>query len=252
MSARRKIVAANWKMNLLSAEADSLVKEICAGYGRLKDVQCILFPPFTLIRTVIEAGKGSSLQVGAQNCSEHEKGAFTGEVSAAMIADTGCTHVLIGHSERRTHFRENNTQLTAKIVQALKNGLDPVFCIGESISERRSEKHFDAVGIQLHEVLSNFNENDLARMVIAYEPVWAIGTGLTATPAQAQEMHAYIRRTVKEMFGVDAALSTSVLYGGSCNPQNAKELFSCPDVDGGLIGGASLKSADFSAILHSF
>jgi triosephosphate isomerase len=169
-----------------------------------------------------------------------------------MLRSVGCNYVLVGHSERREYFKETKEQLTAKIKQAHTNDLIPVFCFGEKLVERKSKIHFEVVGQQLKDVLNNFEEKDLKKIILAYEPVWAIGTGETATPAQAQEMHAYIRQTIKEMFTADAAMNISILYGGSCNAQNAHELFSCPDVDGGLIGGASLKADDFCKIIYSF
>lgn len=252
MSSRKKIVAANWKMNLSHAEAEELIRNVINGSVGTEQILKIFFPSYTLLSTAIAAVGKNNYFVGAQNCSEHEKGAFTGEVSASMLKDAGCKYVLIGHSERRTYFRENNSQLNAKIKLALTNGLTPVFCVGEVIADRKGGTHFDVVGIQLHEVLANFTAAELSKMILAYEPVWAIGTGETATPAQAQEMHAFIRRTVKEMFDVEAALNVPILYGGSCNAQNAKELFACPDVDGGLIGGASLKAPELCSIIHSF
>lgn len=252
MSSRKKIVAANWKMNLLPSEANELIRHVIAGSSGTENVTKIFFPSFTLISEAIKTVGSNPYFVGAQNCSEHEKGAFTGEVSASMLKNAGCTYVLVGHSERRNYFKESNAQLSSKIKLALANGLSPVFCIGEVLADRKGGTHFDVVGVQLHEVLADFTPEDLSKMILAYEPVWAIGTGETATPAQAQEMHAFIRRTVKEMFDIEAALNISILYGGSCNAGNAKELFACHDVDGGLIGGASLKAQELCSIIHSF
>ena len=251
MSQRKKIVAGNWKMNLSVSEGKKLIEEILFGAKDSKGVIKIFFPSNILIPSLCNLIDNTDFYLGAQNCHEKESGAFTGEVSAKMIAESGCSYVIVGHSERRAFFHENNEQIAQKISLALQNRLKVIFCVGESLADRRSEKQFDTVGIQLHEVLRNFTDADLKNVVIAYEPVWAIGTGETATPLQAQEMHAFIRRTIKEMFGVEAALEISILYGGSCNSKNAKELFACADVDGGLIGGASLKSADFITIIQS-
>jgi triosephosphate isomerase len=251
MSNRKKIVAGNWKMNLSLKEAKSLVNEVTAT-SKTPNVIKIFFPSFLFIPQLSSLIKENNFFIGAQNCNQHEAGAYTGEVSAKMLKEFGCTYVLIGHSERRLYCNETNEQLVQKIKLALENNLQPVFCVGEVLADRKSNKHFDTVGIQLHEVLKNFSEVEVKNVSIAYEPVWAIGTGETATPKQAQEMHAFIRRTIKEMFGIEIALNISILYGGSCNPKNAKELFACPDVDGGLIGGASLKAKEFCQIIDSF
>jgi triosephosphate isomerase len=248
---RKKIVAGNWKMNTSLTEASELVKRVVKEAGNAPVIK-IFFPPFTFLKPVAdELTSSNDFFMGAQNCSEHEKGAYTGEISASMISSVGGKYVLVGHSERRTYFKESNEQLTQKIQQALKNNLVPVFCFGEQLAERKSDKHFDTVMEQLT-VLKNFPKEQVQNFVLAYEPVWAIGTGETATPQQAQEMHAYIRKTLSEMFDASLASGISILYGGSCNAQNAKELFSCADVDGGLIGGASLKAEDFCKIINSF
>jgi triosephosphate isomerase len=252
MSSRKKIVAGNWKMNLTVPEAEQLVGDVIKNSSDAKNVEKIFFPSLALVHSVISAAKNSGFKVGAQNCNEHDKGAFTGEVSATMLSSVGCEYVIVGHSERRIYFHEADAMLVLKLKRVLENKMCPVFCFGEQLTQRKTEKHFDTVGIQLHEVLKNFSQQEVGKMILAYEPVWAIGTGETATPAQAQEMHAFIRRTIKEMFDVEVALNIPILYGGSCNAQNAKELFSCADVDGGLIGGASLKAEDFCKIIHSF
>ncbi len=252
MSSRKKIVAGNWKMNLTVSEAEQLVRDVIKKSSDEKNVEKIFFPSLALVHGVIAGTKGSGFKVGAQNCNENDKGAFTGEVSAAMLASVGCEYVIVGHSERRIYFHETDAMLVLKLKRVLENKMCPVFCFGEQLTQRKTERHFDTVGIQLHEVLKNFSQAEVSKMILAYEPVWAIGTGETATPAQAQEMHAFIRRTIKEMFDVEVALNIPILYGGSCNAQNARELFSCADVDGGLIGGASLKADDFSKIIHSF
>lgn len=243
-------------MNTSYSEALVLVKEIIKDSKNSDEVIKIFFPPFTFLKSVadeltpITIG-ATNYFIGAQNCSEHEKGAFTGEVSATMIKSVGCKYVLIGHSERRIYFKENSVQLKNKIEQSLKNELIPVFCFGEQLAERKSGKHFDTVKNQLSEVLKHFDKSIVNNFILAYEPVWAIGTGETATPQQAQEMHAFVRNVVRELFDENTASQISILYGGSCNAQNAKELFACADVDGGLIGGASLKTDDFCKIINA-
>jgi triosephosphate isomerase len=248
---RQKIVAGNWKMNKDFSEVKQLMDELPSKMPK-NEVSKIVFPPFPFLNEVASAGKNAGIKTGAQNCSEHDKGAYTGEVSAAMIASCGAEYCLVGHSERRQYFSETNAQLTNKIIRCFENNLIPVFCVGEKLEERRSEIHFKVVEQQVAEVFEKFSAGDLSKLIIAYEPVWAIGTGETASPAQAQQMHAFIRTLVKKLKGDKLAAQMPLLYGGSCNPQNAKELFSCADVDGGLIGGASLKAEDFAQIAKSF
>lgn len=250
---RKKIVAGNWKMNTDWVEAFDLATAIRDQSKEISGVEKIIFPPFPYLQMLsVVLSEGKNFYVGAQNCSEHDKGAFTGEVSAAMIQSAGCNYVLVGHSERRSYFKENKEQLKAKIEQALQNGLQVIFCFGEQLNERKSNIHFETVRTQLQEVLGDFSKEKTGSLVLAYEPVWAIGTGETASPAQAQEMHAFVRKTIGSIFSETIANNMSILYGGSCNAQNAKELFSCSDVDGGLIGGASLKADDFCTIMRSF
>lgn len=239
-------------MNLSKEEAALLVKEIIDTSELANDVTKIFFPAFILVPSVVQAVNGSGFYTGAQNCSEHDKGAYTGEVSASMLKSVGCDYVLVGHSERRTYFNETDEQLSKKIEKAFTNNITPVFCFGEQLSGRKAGKHFDTVKQQLKNVLQNFNGDQFKKMILAYEPVWAIGTGETATPQQAQEMHAFVRNCIAELFDKNTADEISILYGGSCNAQNAKELFACADVDGGLIGGASLKAEDFCKIINSF
>ena len=249
---RTKIVAGNWKMNKTLSEAIELVSAISKNPGD-KSVTKIVFPPFPLISAITNfIGATGSFYTGAQNCSEHASGAFTGEVSASMLKSVGCKYVLVGHSERREYFKETDEQLISKLKLALENNLKPVFCFGEKLAERKNNLHFDIISRQLKNVLCSFSETDLSQMILAYEPVWAIGTGETATPQQAQEMHQHIRQTIHELFSAEVALQIPILYGGSCNAQNASELFACPDIDGGLIGGASLKADDFCKIIRSF
>lgn len=249
---RAKIVAGNWKMNKTLSEAIELVSGVLKMHGD-NTVTKIVFPPYPFLSAVSSfLGATNNFYVGAQNCNENTAGAFTGEVSAAMLKSVGCKYVLIGHSERREYFSETDQQLISKLKLALENNLKPVFCFGEKLAERKNNSHFKVVSEQLKNVLSSFSDKDLSQLILAYEPVWAIGTGETATPQQAQEMHQHVRQTIKELFSADVALQIPILYGGSCNAQNASELFACADIDGGLIGGASLKADDFCKIIRSF
>ena len=216
------------------------------------DTGVILCTPFIHLAGVAEILKGGKVLLGAQNCATEPAGAYTGEVSALMIRSTGADYVIIGHSERRTLFHEDDKVLNKKTMMALSTGLEVIFCCGEVLQERESGKHFEVVKKQLDEGLFTLPSEDLGKIIIAYEPVWAIGTGLTATPDQAQEMHKYIRGLVRSKYGEQIADDMTILYGGSCKPSNAAEIFSQPDVDGGLIGGASLKKDDFCAIVEAF
>jgi triosephosphate isomerase len=246
---RTKIVAGNWKMNKTLSEAVELADSVLKNASESAVIK-LFFPPFPFVAKVSEmTSSRKDFYTGAQNCSEHPSGAYTGEVSASMIRSAGADYVLVGHSERRQYFGETNAIASKKIGLALENNLKVIYCAGETIAERKSGKHFDVVKTQLTEALQNTKPENI---IIAYEPVWAIGTGETATPAQAQEMHAYIRSYLKELYSAEASENFSILYGGSCNAQNAKELFSCKDIDGGLIGGASLKGDDFCKITASF
>lgn len=212
----------------------------------------VIGTPFIHLASVASSVDTLKLKVAAQNCADKESGAYTGEVSASMIKSTGASYVILGHSERRAYYGETYEILKNKVLLALKNDLIPIFCIGELKEEREANQQNEVVKAQLAGSVFNLSAADFSKIVLAYEPVWAIGTGLTATSAQAQEIHAYIRGLVAEKYGNDVAENTSILYGGSCNPGNAKELFSNPDVDGGLIGGASLKAPDFKAIIDAF
>lgn len=245
---RKKIVAGNWKMNTLPAEGVELAKGITAGKSSVCEcVNFIVCPPFTHLSEVAKAVNGTGVALGAQNCAAEDKGAYTGEVSAAMIAALGCEYVILGHSERRQYYGETSATLNKKMEQAYANNLVPIYCVGENLEEREAGKHFDVVKAQIEEVVYNLSSEQFARLVVAYEPVWAIGTGKTASAEQAQEIHAYIRKVLAEKFGT-AAAETPILYGGSCKPSNAAELFAKEDVDGGLIGGAALKAEDFLGI----
>lgn len=249
----RKLVAGNWKMNLTVAEGISLAKGVEAQLmeNPVADVKVVLGVPFTHLTAVSQAVEGE-LAVSAQDCSAQESGAFTGEVSASMVASTGAEYVILGHSERREYHGEENTLLAEKVNVALEQGLKVIYCCGEVLSERENNKQFEVVGDQILEGLFHLTKEQMKEVVLAYEPVWAIGTGVTASSDQAQEMHAFIRGLLRKQYGDTIAESTSVLYGGSCKPANAQELFAQKDVDGGLIGGASLKADDFVQIIQSF
>ncbi|MBI3509633.1 MAG: triose-phosphate isomerase [Bacteroidetes bacterium] len=248
---RKKIIAANWKMNKTYGEALMLATEVAAIVSKEHhpSLLTVLAPPFPFLTAVSRAVDGTEgIMIAAQNCHHETSGAFTGEVSVPMIISCGAHFVIIGHSERRMKFGETNDLLYSKMKIALGSGLRPILCVGESESERNSGKHFDVISEQLRSTLFHFDDVLVRHAAIAYEPVWAIGTGKNATAEQTQEMHAFIRKTLGENFGAPVAGTISILYGGSCNASNAKELFSCADVDGGLIGGASLDAEEFSTI----
>ncbi len=251
---RKKIVAGNWKMNMDLSEGLKFTASI-DKYFREKPssvAQVILCTPYIHLAGANEILKHGKVALGAQNCASEASGAYTGEVSAWMIKSTGAEYVIVGHSERRSYYHEDDKLLNKKTLLAINSGLKVIFCCGESLEERQSEKHFIIVKRQLNEGLFTLTEEQMDMIVVAYEPVWAIGTGLTATPEQAQEMHKYVRDLVKEKYGNDCAKKLPILYGGSCKPSNAGEIFSKPDVDGGLIGGAALKKEDFTAIVEAF
>jgi triosephosphate isomerase len=250
---RKKIVAGNWKMNKSLSEGIELAKEINNALKVTKVAcQVVLGTPFIHLADVCRLVDENIISISAQNCADKESGAFTGEVSAGMIKSTGATHVILGHSERRQYYGETNPILKEKVSIALKNELTPIFCIGETLSERESGKYFEVIKTQLEEALFDFSAEDFTKIVLAYEPVWAIGTGKTATAEQAQEIHQFIRQTIAQKYNNEAAQKTSILYGGSCNASNAATLFAQADIDGGLIGGASLKPDDFLTIIQSF
>lgn len=250
---RKKIAAANWKMNTTVPEGIELAKSVrqaLEGVDRKCDV--VLGVPFTHLCAVAEAVKGTDIIVAAENCATEPKGAYTGEVSAAMVASTGAKAVILGHSERRQYYSEDSETLVAKVAQALDNGLQVIFCCGEDLEERKDERQFDVVRKELEDGIFNLSEDEFRSVVIAYEPIWAIGTGETATSEQAEEMLKYIRQTIADRYGKEVAEETSILYGGSCNGKNAPELFAKPNVDGGLIGGASLSAEKFLPIVEAF
>lgn len=252
---RKKIVAGNWKMNLdyneglaLFSEVVNMVRDEVTGQQ-----QAVVCSPFIHLHSLVQLAKGyDKVAVGAQNASDKESGAYTGEVSAKQVRSTGAEYVILGHSERRQYYGETDDLLSVKADTALKNGLKPIFCIGETLDEREAEQHFDVIKTQLKNGIFHLPTEQFAQVVLAYEPVWAIGTGKTATAEQAQEIHAFIRNEIAENYNQEVADNTTILYGGSCNPKNAPELFAQPDIDGGLIGGASLKSRDFTDIVKVF
>lgn len=251
---RQKIVAGNWKMNTTLQEAQALTSEVLGMVAdeMKSDVKIILCPPFPYLLTLkAQLGSSSKIELGAQNCSEHRSGAYTGEISALMLKSMDIPYVILGHSERRQYFNESGKLLAQKVDGALANGLKPIFCCGEPLEVREANQHETLVKNQIEESLFHLNAEALKKIVIAYEPVWAIGTGKTATTAQAQEMHAVIRKHLASKFGGDVSSAIPILYGGSVKADNAKELFACEDVDGGLVGGASLKSRDFVEIIKS-
>ncbi|MCR5760344.1 MAG: triose-phosphate isomerase [Bacteroidales bacterium] len=250
---RKKIVAGNWKMNTTVPEGIELAKAVAAKSAELpENVGLIVAPPFTHLAAVAEAIKGSRVELSAQNCADHEKGAYTGEVSVDMLKSVGCKWTILGHSERRQYYGETDEKLVVKVRLALAGGLGVILCVGENLEQREAGKHFDVVKEQIENVLFNFTAEELKHIVVAYEPVWAIGTGKTATAEQAEEIHAYIRKVLAGKFGKEAAEDTTILYGGSCKPSNAAELFAMKDIDGGLIGGAALKPEDFIGIALSY
>lgn len=252
---RKKIVAGNWKMNMdytsgmtLFSEVLNMVNDEATG-----DQEVVVCPPSIYIHSLTQLGKNSTkVSVGAQNCHQAESGAFTGELSAGMLNSVGAAYVILGHSERRQYFGETNKTLAPKVDAVIKAGLKPIFCIGETLEERNQNIHLDLLKAQLVEGIFHLSADDFSKAVIAYEPVWAIGTGVTASSDQAQEIHAFIRKEIEAKYGADVAQNTTILYGGSCNPKNAAELFAQADIDGGLIGGASLKSRDFTDIVKAF
>ncbi len=247
---RTKMVAGNWKMNKTLQEGVALATELKEALKQqTPKCEVVIATPFIHLASVAQVIEGSPIRLAAENCADKAQGAYTGEVSAAMVRSTGAEYCIIGHSERRAYYHEDYSILREKVLLALENGLKPIFCIGEVKEEREANIHEQVVKDQLEGSVFNLTAEQFAQVTLAYEPVWAIGTGLTATPAQAQEMHAFIRKTVAEKYGAQVADDTTILYGGSCNAKNAAELFANPDVDGGLIGGASLKAPDFCTII---
>jgi len=245
---RRKFVCGNWKMHKTIAEAVQLVRELRDRAGK-SGAQVAVAPPYTALAAVKQALQGSAIQLFAQDCHHEKQGAFTGEVSATMLKDAGCDGVIVGHSERRQYFGETDESVAKKVRAALAESLHPIVCVGETLQEREAGKTWEVVSRQVRGGLAGLDAGSLQRITLAYEPVWAIGTGRTATTAQAQEVHAQIRGLLRELGGAQVADAVRIQYGGSVKPDNAKDLLSQPDIDGALVGGASLKANDFAAIV---
>lgn len=248
---RQKIVAGNWKMHKNAEETEDLLNELIDQLPQDAEAHIVVAPTFVNLASAVEHLEFTNIEVAAQNMHQSESGAYTGEISADMLRSIGVHLVIIGHSERRAYFHETDSILAYKVDTALKNYMKVIFCFGEELKDRQSGNHFNIVENQLRDGLFHIAKEAWANIILAYEPVWAIGTGETASPEQAQEMHHFIRETIRKSFGSDIAEDVSILYGGSVKPDNAREIFSQPDVDGGLIGGAALKAADFAAIVSA-
>jgi triosephosphate isomerase len=248
---RKHIVAGNWKMHKNNQETITLLEEIISKKA-VNNTEIVVAPTFVNLLTAVETTKEKGITVAAQNMHQAEGGAFTGEISAEMLTSIGVNTVILGHSERRAYFHETDALLALKVDTALKHEMRVIFCFGEELKDRQIDNHFNVVEYQLRDALFHLEKSDWSKIVLAYEPVWAIGTGETASPAQAQEMHKFIRTLIDKVYGQEVAENISILYGGSVKPDNAKEIFSNPDVDGGLIGGAALNADDFLAIVNAF
>ncbi|WP_264558853.1 triose-phosphate isomerase [Flavobacterium sp. N2270] len=248
---RKNIVAGNWKMHKTHSETIALIEEIVLKKQNTS-TEIIVAPTFVNLQTAVTISEGNNITVAAQNMHQAEGGAFTGEISASMLTNIGVNTVILGHSERRAYFHETDALLANKVDTALKHNMRVIFCFGEELKDRQINNHFNVVEYQLRDALFHLQKSDWSNIILAYEPVWAIGTGETASPEQAQEMHAFIRSLIEKVYGNDVAENVSILYGGSVKPENAKEIFSKKDVDGGLIGGAALKADDFLAIVNGF
>ncbi|HWR94755.1 MAG TPA: triose-phosphate isomerase [Flavobacterium sp.] len=247
---RKNIVAGNWKMNKNAEETEDLLNDLIDKLPNDKEVEIIVAPTFVNLSSAVNHLEFTNIQVAAQNMHQAENGAYTGEISADMLQSIGVNIVILGHSERRSIFHETDAIISFKVDTALKHNMRVIFCFGEELKDRQNNQHFNVVENQLRDGLFHIEKSAWENIVLAYEPVWAIGTGETASPEQAQEMHEFIRETVRKTFGSDIAEDVSILYGGSVKPENAKEIFSKADVDGGLIGGAALKASDFAAIVN--
>ena len=250
---RKNVVAGNWKMNTTLQEGVKLAEDVNEALKNV-DAKCdvVICVPFTHLASVNAVIDPANLGLCSENCEDHVKGAYTGEISAPMFASTGATYVILGHSERRQYYGETSETLKEKVNLALANNLTPIFCIGEVLEQRENGSYLEVVKSQIEEALFELSAEDFSKLILAYEPVWAIGTGKTATDDQAQEMHAFIRGVIADKYGKEVADNTSILYGGSCKPSNAKALFAKPDVDGGLIGGAALEAESFMGIVTAF
>ena len=247
---RRPILVGNWKMNMTATQALELASKLIPLIASVKDRDIVLGPPFTSIAAVAETIKGTNISLAAQNLHWEDKGAFTGEISADMLLDSGCKYVIIGHSERRQYFGETDESVNKKVKQALKKGLLPILCVGETLAEREAGKLNDIISRQVTGGLKDISAEDMKKVVVAYEPVWAIGTGKTATPGQANDVHALIRQKVKTLYSADIAEGLRIQYGGSVTPENVSVLMAMPDIDGALVGGASLKPESFAALVN--
>ena len=248
---RKTIIAGNWKMNMLASQVKPFAEELKSIVPRAKWCEVAICAPFVMLPAALRAFKDSRVAVGAENLNENEKGAYTGEVSAAMLADLGVKYVITGHSERRQYYGETDSLVNKKVHAALEAGLNPIVCVGESLEQREMGVTLELITLQVKSALAGVSPEKMRRIVIAYEPIWAIGTGKTATAEQAGEVCTAIRAVIRSMFGARVARATTIQYGGSMNAKNAAELLAQPDVDGGLIGGASLKPADFAAIINA-
>ncbi len=248
---RKYIIAGNWKLNKNSREAIVLVEELKRELVDCSGIDIVICPPFTALESVSDVLVETPIALGAQNCFWQDSGAFTGETSAPMLKDLSVSYVILGHSERRQYFNETNETVNKRIRAVLAHGLTPIVCVGENLAERESNKTFDVITNQCAGSLAGLSADEMKKLVLAYEPVWAIGTGKTATPAQAQEVHAFIRQWLKNTFNADVANSVRIQYGGSVTPESAQGLLSNPDIDGALVGGASLKAASFAAIVKA-
>lgn len=247
---RRPILAGNWKMNMTAMQARELASKLIPLVSVVKDRDIVLGPPFTALSAVADTIKGTNISLSAQNLHWEDKGAFTGEISADMLLDSGCKYVIIGHSERRQYFSETDETVNKKVRQALKKGLLPILCVGETLAEREAGKLNEIISRQVTGGLKDISTEDMKKIVIAYEPVWAIGTGKTATPEQANEVHALIRQKVNALYSADIAEGLRIQYGGSVTPENVSTLMAMPDIDGALVGGASLKPESFAALVN--
>ncbi len=247
---RRPIIAGNWKMNKTTGEAGDLAAELIPLVSAVKDRDIVLAPPFTSLEAVSETIKGTNISLSAQNMHWEDKGAFTGEISAEMLLDLNCKYVIIGHSERRQFFGETDETVNKKVKQSFKKGLQPIMCVGETLAEREAGKLNEIINRQVAGGLKDIGSDDMKKVVIAYEPVWAIGTGKTATPEQANEVHALIRQKVKSLYDAEIAEGIRIQYGGSVTPENVSSLMAKPDIDGALVGGASLKPESFAALVN--
>jgi triosephosphate isomerase len=246
---RKPVIAGNWKMNMTATQARELAAKLVPLVSGVADREIVLGPPFTSLAAVAEAIKGTNISLAAQNLHWEDKGAFTGEISADMLLDSGCKYVIIGHSERRQFFGETDETVNRKVKQALRKGLLPILCVGETLAEREAGKLSEVISRQVTGGLKDVSTSDMQKIVVAYEPVWAIGTGKTATPDQANEVHALIRGKVKSLYSAEIAEGLRIQYGGSVTPENVSQLMAMPDIDGALVGGASLKPDSFSALV---